>query len=152
MKRLCWGLILALLLMNGAVWAGTTGKVTGVIKDAKNGEPLPGVSVVIVGTKRGAVTDVSGTYYILSVDPGTYQLRATLVGYQAEIQKEVRVAADFTTTINYSLKESAVELGEISVVAEPRRWSPTRPRASTWPPPRRSSRSRSSGRPRAWRN
>ena len=34
--------------------------ITGIVKDAKSGEPLPGVTVVIVGTSKGIVTDLEG--------------------------------------------------------------------------------------------
>ncbi|MBI2950957.1 carboxypeptidase-like regulatory domain-containing protein [bacterium] len=118
MKRLAWFLILSLAVSPAGVEAGTTGKVTGVVKDATSGEPLPGVSIVIVGTRRGAVTDASGTYIILSVEPGTYTLTATLVGYQGETKRDVQVAADFTTTVGFSLKETAIQMGEVTVMAE----------------------------------
>ncbi|OGG43501.1 MAG: hypothetical protein A3F84_29520, partial [Candidatus Handelsmanbacteria bacterium RIFCSPLOWO2_12_FULL_64_10] len=118
MKKLVWFLILSLFVSAGGVEAGTTGKVTGVVKDATSGEPLPGVSVVIVGTRRGGVTDASGTYIVLSVEPGTYTLTATLVGYQGETKRDVQVAADFTTTVGFSLKETAIQMGEVTVMAE----------------------------------
>ncbi len=44
--------------------AATTGKVTGVVTDAQ-GEALPGVNVVVQGTRRGAVTDTDGYFLIL---------------------------------------------------------------------------------------
>ena len=59
--------------------AGLTGKLTGQVVDA-SGEPLPGVNGVIDGTRRGAMTDADGYYLILSVDPGTVYLVASMVG------------------------------------------------------------------------
>jgi len=38
--------------------------VTGTVTDASNGEPIPGVAVVIKGTTIGTATDVDGTYSI----------------------------------------------------------------------------------------
>ena len=35
------------------VYAGTTGKIQGVVRDAQTGEALPGANVVLEGTKRG---------------------------------------------------------------------------------------------------
>ncbi|MSS72094.1 MAG: TonB-dependent receptor [Candidatus Latescibacteria bacterium] len=110
----------ALALMvgfTGSALAGTVGKIAGQVMDSK-GQPLPGVSVTIEGTKRGAVTGADGSYFILNVDPGTYKLAASLIGYQKETRTDVRVQADFTTDLNFRLREEAVQLGEIVVQAE----------------------------------
>ncbi len=113
--------ILALTLLTGlavsSAFAGTTGKLTGRVLDAK-GAPLPGVNVVLEGTRKGAVTDPNGVYVILSIDPGEYTATASLIGYHKEHKKGIRVQADFTTTVDFKLTETAVELGELVVQAE----------------------------------
>ncbi|NIU15347.1 MAG: carboxypeptidase-like regulatory domain-containing protein, partial [candidate division Zixibacteria bacterium] len=101
------------------LFSGTTGKIVGQVVDASSGEPLPGVNVVIENTTLGASTDVDGTYLILNVPPGTYSLRAIMIGYREMLVNEVRINADKTTRIDFQLKESTVELGEtIEVTAE----------------------------------
>ncbi|MDE2698087.1 MAG: carboxypeptidase-like regulatory domain-containing protein, partial [Gemmatimonadota bacterium] len=97
--------------------AATTGKVTGVVKDAQ-GEALPGVNVVVKGTRRGAVTDTDGYFLILAVDPGVHEVEASLVGYRTETIQNVLVQVELTTTVNIVLQEAAVELGELVVIAE----------------------------------
>ena len=77
------------------VYAGTTGKIQGVVRDAQTGETLPGANVVLEGTKRGATTDVNGFYIILLVDPGSYAMSASLIGYDAQRKTDVRVQSDF---------------------------------------------------------
>ena len=54
-----------------AIWAGETGKISGIIKDKTTGGPLMGASVIVVGTTLGAATDIEGQYTILYVPPGT---------------------------------------------------------------------------------
>ncbi|MDZ7413153.1 MAG: carboxypeptidase-like regulatory domain-containing protein, partial [candidate division KSB1 bacterium] len=68
-----------LVLMASLTWAGTTGKIAGVVKDADSGEPLPLANVTLKGTYLGAATDVKGRYHILSVPPGTYTLVVTMM-------------------------------------------------------------------------
>ena len=53
----------------------TRGKVAGQINDAATGEALPGVNVVLVDTRLGGATGVTGEYFILQVPPGTYDVR-----------------------------------------------------------------------------
>ncbi len=96
--------------------AGTVGKITGVVKDNK-GEPLPGANVVVKGSRRGAVTDVDGYYVVLSVDPGSHTLEASLIGYNTAVQGKVIIRADFTTTVDFSLGETSLEAEELVVVA-----------------------------------
>jgi hypothetical protein len=111
-------LALAVVFQGVDVQAGTTGKIQGVVRDAATGEPLPGANVLIEGTRRGATTDVNGYYTILLVDPGTYTMAASMIGYDAQRKTDVRVQSDFTSDVNFLIRESSLELGEMVVVAE----------------------------------
>ena len=117
MKQLILGFIL-LLLMNTSAMATTAGKITGVITDAATGETLPGANVTLEGTRKGATTDAEGRYLILAVDPGMYTITATMVGYGTEKKEAVQVIVDYTSTVNFALKEASLELAELIVVAE----------------------------------
>src|SRR3990172_1917161 len=109
---------LALLVSAAIVFAGTTGKIAGTVVDAQTGEKIIGANVVIVGTTQGASTNVDGYYVILNVLPGTYSVRASLVGYAPFTQVDVRVNIDQTTTINFSLTETTVKAEEVIIVAQ----------------------------------
>ena len=117
--RLGYLLILvgALCVFHPGDGIATTGKVTGVVTDAQ-GEALPGVNVVVQGTRRGAVTDTDGYFLILAADPGVHEVEASLVGYRTENIQNVLVQVELTTTVNIVLQEAALELGELVVIAE----------------------------------
>ncbi len=111
--------LLAALVWNPLVFAGTTGKITGRIMDADTGEPLPSVNVMVVGTTMGANTDLDGLFFILSVPAGTYSLKASMVGYQEVVVRNLLVQSDLTTKMDFRLKPRVLETGEeIIVVAE----------------------------------
>ncbi len=115
---LTWLAVLALLLPLLA-FAGTTGKIVGKVKDDKTGETLPGVNVVLEGTMLGAVTDYDGDLMIINVPPGTYTMQVKMIGYQPKSVSNVKVSVDMTTTINVSLSQTVVDVGEqVTVVAE----------------------------------
>jgi len=116
--RICFLIMLVFLLTWTAVFAGTTGKIRGVVQDV-NGEPLPGANVVLMGTTMGASTDLNGEFIILLVPPGTYSLQATMMGYKPQIMNAVNVEIDRTTTANFPMEEEVIE-GE-TVVVEARR-------------------------------
>ncbi|MYF18268.1 MAG: TonB-dependent receptor, partial [Gemmatimonadetes bacterium] len=115
MKRIA--MICLLLCFASHLYAGTTGKIAGVIKDDQ-GNPLPGANVIVEGTRLGAVADADGSYFIINILPGRYALTASLIGYTNQTQSDVSVKTDFTTPLNFQLKETTVELAELTVVAE----------------------------------
>ncbi|WP_421775063.1 TonB-dependent receptor [Gracilimonas sp.] len=94
-----------------------TGKITGFVTDT-NGEPLPGVNVVIEGTTQGTATQPDGYYQILNVKPGTYSLRASFVGFTPVVIEEVEVNINLTTEVDIEMIEQTFEGEEVVVVAE----------------------------------
>ncbi len=108
-------LFLSLLLHVHAV--GQTSKLVGSVYDAANKEPLVGVNIVIVGTNFGAGTDINGRYTILNIPPGRYSARATLIGYTTVVQQNIEINIDRTTSADFALGESSIELEQVIVVA-----------------------------------
>ena len=98
-------------------FAGSTGKISGQVVDEK-GEPLPGANVVIKGSRQGATADAEGHYVILAVDPGTYELVASLIGYNTVTNQGVQVSVDATTPLDFDLQERTIEAEEIVVQAK----------------------------------
>jgi outer membrane receptor protein involved in Fe transport len=117
-------IIFLLVLLTGSFLAAPPnfaqgGKIVGKIVDAQTGEALLGVNVQIVGQAIGAATDFEGDYFILNIPPGVYEVRASLIGYQAVVQTGVEVSINHTTHLDYELSETVVELGgDIVVTAE----------------------------------
>ena len=54
-------------------WASTTGKLEGVVTDAKTGKPVPFCNVTIPSLQRGVATDENGYYFLLNVPAGRYE-------------------------------------------------------------------------------
>ncbi|GBD92539.1 TonB-dependent Receptor Plug Domain protein [bacterium BMS3Abin05] len=101
------------------LWAGTTGKIAGYVRDKSNNQPLPGANVIIVGTQMGAATDANGYFYIINIPPGVYKVQVRMIGYETVLMKNVRVQVDRTTKTNFSLPSTVLKLGkEIVVTAE----------------------------------
>ncbi len=112
-------LVLVLLaLVPAALYAGTTGKIAGVVRDKETGDPLPGANVIVVGTTLGAAANVNGEYVILNVPPGTYSVKASFIGYRDVTMSNVVVNIDLTTEVNFDLPSEAIEVGSVEIVAE----------------------------------
>jgi len=120
MRSLCSSIVLALLVCASVARAGNTGKITGEVKDSQTREALIGANVVIEGTSMGAATNLDGYYVILNVPPGKYTLVASAVGYNKKTIAGLSVSIDLTTTMNFDLSSTVLEVGEEIVITAQR--------------------------------
>lgn len=116
-RRWALALLACFAVVTGA-WAQNLGKIAGTIRDAQSGETLIGANVRIEGTTRGAATNADGEYFILQVEPGTYTLVTSYIGYHEKTIRNVVVEADLTTRIDVEMESQAIEAPELEVVAE----------------------------------
>ncbi|MBD3373481.1 TonB-dependent receptor [candidate division KSB1 bacterium] len=106
------------LLFTGTVFAQTTGKISGVIKDAQTGEPLPGANIVVLGTNFGAATDLEGVFHIVNIPVGQHDVQASMMGYERVKKTNVLVSLDRITNLDFELKATVIEGAEVTIVAE----------------------------------
>ena len=99
-------------------WGGTNGTIEGTVKDKHSGEALPGATVMIVGTQRGATSDEDGRFIVANVRAGRYDVRVAHVGYQSRLMKNVVVIPDLRTRLAIELDPSDVIMDEITVTLE----------------------------------
>ena len=83
-------------------------KISGKVTDSE-GEPLPGVTVVIKGTTNGTITDVDGNYVIEAT--GDDVLIFSFIGLQTQ-----EIAVNNRSEINIELRSDVIGLNEVIVV------------------------------------
>ncbi len=110
--------VIAITLSTVLLTAGQTGKIAGRVTDSGSGEPLVGCNVLISGTSSGAATDANGEYFIINLDPGSYDVEFSMIGYASYTSEGVSVNIDVTTPVDAALTTEAVELAGVSVTAE----------------------------------
>jgi len=103
-------LILILAFTSISVYAGTTGKISGIVTDAQTKEPLPGCNIIIEGTSLGAASNINGEFFILNIPPGTYTVKASMVGYKTYKIDNVRVLIDLTTTLEFIMEVQVLNI------------------------------------------
>jgi hypothetical protein len=94
------------------------GTITGRIVNSTTLEPLPGASVMVVGTQLGAATNINGEYTIKNVPTGVYSLRAMLIGFEANARSDVVVDPVRPVEVDFQLKESAIEYNQVVVTPD----------------------------------
>lgn len=109
-KYLLFSFMLMLAFTFSESWAQertVSGKVTAI----ENGEPLPGVNVVLKGTTTGTVTDIDGNYK-LSVPSGDGSLVFSFIGLATE-----EIAIGSRSVIDVQMSTDIEELSEVVVTA-----------------------------------
>ncbi|MFD2564707.1 SusC/RagA family TonB-linked outer membrane protein [Aquimarina rubra] len=101
--------LLLSLLYHFSSYAQESYELTGIVTSIETNTPIPGVSVLIVGTSTGTVTDFDGKYSI-TVKSGDV-LQFTYIGLTT---KNVTISGQ--TTLNVSMEEDSEALEEIVVV------------------------------------
>lgn len=107
------GLLLCIALFGKVPMAfaqQTEGKrISGQVIDETN-EPLIGVSILVVGTTVGAVTDLNGDYTLV-VPKGKTELQFSYVGYKVQ-----KVTIPSGNTLNIQMKSDATLLADVVVI------------------------------------
>lgn len=96
-----------------------TGIIEGRVANKLNNEPLPFATVQIVGTTKGAQTDVDGNYKIEGLEARLYSIKVTFVGFKEQSLFEIQVLNSKPTLLNFDLEEETSALGEVVVRASP---------------------------------
>ena len=88
---------------------GIKGKVT-----TSDNKPAAMVSVVLRDTRKNSLTADDGSFIIRNIQPGTYELEVSLVGYET-LTQTVTIETNKTTAVNFQLKVSDKQLQEVIV-------------------------------------
>lgn len=113
---------IALPLLAAAVLIGTvqapalaqTGTVTGAVRSAANGQPIPGAQVAIPELNIGILANNVGRYLLQNVPAGTHTVQVQYIGYTA-LTAEVTVTAGDATIQDFSLRSEAISLEGVIV-------------------------------------
>ncbi len=83
--------------------------ITGTVTD-NNGNPLPGVNVIVTGLTQGTITDASGKY-TLDIPQGAKSLTFSFIGMESQV-----ISIGTSNLINVTMAETAVGLEEVVVI------------------------------------
>lgn len=89
-----------------------TGTIRGKLMDGEFNEVLPFANILIKGTTIGTTSDFEGAYS-LDVEPGTYTLSFSFLGYTSQEITDVVVEAGKTVDVNVSLQPASAQLDEV---------------------------------------
>lgn len=97
--------------------ASAQASIEGFIRDSQTGESLLGATIVLMGTSKGATSNVEGGYAIRNVPAGSYTIRITFIGY-VEAKRNITVNEGAAIEQNFSLDPVTVEGQEVVVTGQ----------------------------------
>jgi TonB-linked SusC/RagA family outer membrane protein len=92
--------------------AQATGRLAGTVTDSATNQPIPGVNVLVVGTKLGAVTGTDGHYTISGVPEGTQQVRVQRIGFGPQT-RSVAVTPGVVANASFEMRAQSVQLDAV---------------------------------------
>jgi len=99
--------------------AGGKGTIKGKVVDAKTKEALPSANITVKGTYYGTVSNLEGQYIVTGVNPSTYTVEISLIGYKTVQFTGVKVNGGETTMLDANMEETVLSLGqEVVIVGE----------------------------------
>ena len=109
-----WTLLLAVTLSPALAFGqAQTGTVTGTVT-GDGGRALTGAQVLLVGTGLGTRAGENGRYTIVNVPPGTYRVRAAMLGHRP-VELQAAVTAGETVTRDFTMKAEALGLDALVI-------------------------------------
>ncbi len=97
-----FGLVISINLLS----AQAKYTINGRIIDKETGDLLRGATIQLIGTNKGALTDMKGSFRIKDLSPNTYTLKISYIGYKDQ------------TITDINLKNENINLGDLVLEVE----------------------------------
>ncbi len=111
-------LLVVLFCLATSLAFSQNGTIRGTVFEGTNGESVIGANILVKETSAGAVSDLDGKFTI-NIEPGTYSLQVTYIGFQELTIEGVEVKANEVTLLgDIRIMESSLDLKEVVVSAK----------------------------------
>ena len=110
---------LCIVLTSWSLALAQVGRLQGTVIDKDTGEPIPFANIVLEngGTQVGGTSsDFDGNYDINPIPPGTYDLKATFVGYNTFVMKGIVIPANKITFQDVRMSMQTEMLDAVEIV------------------------------------
>jgi hypothetical protein len=94
--------------------------VKGKVVDAETDQPIPGVTIIWVGSDplKGVTSDENGYYRLEGIPVGRHSFEASFMGYENATVSNIMVSSGKETEVNFRLMEAIHEMQEVVVTGE----------------------------------
>ncbi len=94
------------------------GSITGTVVDKDSKETLPSVNVTVKGTYYGGVSSFDGKFTVSGMNPGTYNVEFSLIGFKPVLYTAVKVKAGEATVLDVKLEQTVLSQNVVEIIGE----------------------------------
>ncbi|HIM53218.1 MAG TPA: hypothetical protein EYI88_01400, partial [Candidatus Marinimicrobia bacterium] len=109
-------ILIKLILFSILLQFASAFTISGTVKDAATGEPLPYTNIMVLNTDIGTASDIHGYYIIPSVSIGDYTIQFMMIGF-ATLGEKIKISND-NIRVDVELNPKVIDVNEITVSAE----------------------------------
>lgn len=114
------GILIIVCLFSLQLIQAQTGRVSGKVMDGEFNDVLAFANVLVKGTQKGTTSDFDGNYS-LDLEPGTYTIVFSFVGYDSKELTDVIVESGEVVEMNVTISPSSALLSEIVITTSARK-------------------------------
>ena len=112
-----------------STYAMEKGQLRGYVVEEQSGMPLPNANIAIfarwmdnqqlmLNDLIGTVSDENGYYLLSELEPGSYSIKVSYLGYAINIKKRVEIRNNESTEINFKLIFEAMKGQQVTVISD----------------------------------
>lgn len=105
--------LIILLIFTSISYCQSLGSMMGTVKDQDTQELLPGALIELIGSDKGAVTDLEGSFRITGIPVGSYNVLVSFLGYSKLERFNIVITSGNTSQVNFELIRDSKLLDEI---------------------------------------
>jgi len=90
--------------------------ISGTVKDAATGEPLPYTNIMVLNTDFGTASDINGYYIIPIIPVGEFTIQFMMIGF-ATLAEKIKISNE-NIRLDVELTPKVIDVNEITVSAE----------------------------------
>src|SRR5688572_11197997 len=91
--------------------------IYGTVIDRNNQSVLGGITVQLNPDSISTITDTAGNFSFNNIEPGSYSLRLTGIGFEEKLLSNIVLTTGNLTTLNIELDAVTTELGNVTVTS-----------------------------------
>lgn len=90
--------------------------ISGTVKDAATGEPLPYTNIIVLNTDSGTASDINGYYIIPTIPTGEFTIQFMMIGF-VTLGEKIEISNE-NIRVDVELTPKVIDVNEITVSAE----------------------------------